>query len=146
MQQTIAKGEEARRIEVGNSTSLHLDYQVVRAIWVRSGGNNAWMLTRFQIRVPGGQKEGFDSKKLTQTATTPTRDGLGASTGNIVADSSDDGNSVFSCLQSTVLVEICARNSLFSAQALFVSLLLDRQNAALDLYRGLGSGRQAPTG
>ena len=125
---------------------LHLDYQGQRAILVRSGGNNAWMLTGFQIRVPGGQKEGFDSKKPTQTATTPTRDGLGASTESIVADSSDDGNAVFSCLQSTVLVEICARNSLFSAQALFVSLLLDRQNAALDLYRALGSGRQAPTG
>ena len=75
------------------------------------------MLTGFQIRVPGGQKEGFDSKKPAQTATKPTRDGLGASTESIVADSSDDGNAVFSCLQSTVLVEICARNSLFSAQA-----------------------------
>lgn len=92
MQQTIAKGEEARRIEVGNSTSLYLDYQVVHAIWVRSGGNNAWMLTGFRIRVPGGQKEGFDSKKPTQTATTPARDCLGASTGGIVADNSDDGN------------------------------------------------------
>ncbi|MDH0371060.1 type I restriction-modification system subunit M [Comamonas aquatica] len=111
-----------------------------------TAGNSAWMLTGFQIRVPGGQKEGFDSKKPAQTATKPTRDGLGASTESIVADSSDDGNAVFSCLQSTVLVEICARNSLFSAQALFVSLLLDRQNAALDLYRALGSGRQAPTG
>jgi len=95
---------------------------------------------------PGGQKEGFASKKPTQTATTPTRDGLGASTESIVADSADACNAVFSRLQSTVLVEICARNSLFSAQVQFVSLLLDRQNAALDLYRGLGSGRQAPTG
>lgn len=58
---------EARWIEVGIPTSLHLYYQGQRAILVRSGGNNACMLTGFQIRVPGGQKEGFDSKKPTQT-------------------------------------------------------------------------------
>ncbi|QTX21565.1 hypothetical protein [Comamonas aquatica] len=48
------------------------------------GGKNAWTLAGFQIRRPGGKKEGFDSKTPTQTATTPTRGGLGAGTDSIV--------------------------------------------------------------
>ena len=75
---TLAKGHDAHQIMAGQLQQSRWGMHSQRTTLAWPGGKNAWTLAGFQIRRPGGKKEGFDSNTPTQTATTPTRGGLGA--------------------------------------------------------------------
>lgn len=66
--ETIARGEEVRRVRVKDTEVANIQYQNVQATLIRNAGSNSWLLTGFELRGSDDKPVGYDSQPSTRSA------------------------------------------------------------------------------
>ena len=91
---TIAKGEEIERYSYDHVTNIKIVNNNIMVMLTRKEGNNAWIVTGFEIHKPDSGKTGNDVLPPTHSESTLTRNEAGAGVRNIPQqddNSSDNG-------------------------------------------------------
>lgn len=91
---TIAQGREFQRAEYAPATRVGVEHENTVVWLTQRKGGNAWIVTGYE-KVPNGKAAGRATAEPTHQAASLTRDKM-EGTGEIVDESGDDGNVVFS--------------------------------------------------
>lgn len=84
--ETIARGSTTNRYDVESGTRLHVENDGYRAVLVRRGGSNGWLITGFELfKEPGNSVRGATQSEPSQIKPIRTRPDLGAGPAEIVS-------------------------------------------------------------
>ena len=86
MVETIARGVEVVRTEIGRSTKVRIEKGDSRVFLVKRPGSNAWVITAYEYK-PGSTGAGNDAPVDTHSQSTLTRKGMGAGNSKIARGS-----------------------------------------------------------
>ncbi|HGG7745311.1 TPA: PLxRFG domain-containing protein [Neisseria meningitidis] len=77
--EAIARGKVYKHVVNGNSERLQLRHNGYEANLIKNAGNNAWLITGYELYQNGADGVGFDTSAATHTTPTPARRDVGAS-------------------------------------------------------------------
>lgn len=77
--EAIARGKVYKHVVNGNSERLQLRHNGYEANLIKNAGNNAWLITGYELYQNGVDGVGFDTSAATHTTPTPARRDVGAS-------------------------------------------------------------------
>ncbi|HEZ0462964.1 TPA: PLxRFG domain-containing protein [Neisseria meningitidis] len=77
--EAIARGKVYKHVVNGNSERLQLRHNGYEANLIKNAGNNAWLITSYELYQNGADGVGFDTSAATHTTPTPARRDVGAS-------------------------------------------------------------------
>ena len=77
--EAIARGKVHKHVVNGNSERLQLRHNGYEANLIKNAGNNAWLITGYELYQNGADGVGFDTSAATHTTSTPARRDVGAS-------------------------------------------------------------------
>ena len=91
---TIAKGEETDRYSYGNVENIKIKHNNILAFLTHKRGNNAWIVTGFELDRPDNGKTGNDVLTSTRFESTVTRDEVGACSKTIAQQENNSSNNI----------------------------------------------------
>lgn len=97
---TIAKGEEVNRVEVGKSTMVKIEDKTHQVILTRKQGSNTWMVTGFKLYKPGDGNAISDALPPTRYESTHARNEAGAGEDTITQPEESSNNDILYSLRS----------------------------------------------
>lgn len=77
--EAIARGKVYKHVVNGNSERLQLRHNGYETNLIKNAGNNAWLITGYELYQNGADGVGFDTSAATHTTPTPARRDVGAS-------------------------------------------------------------------